>query len=183
MVVDSLKDAAIGLSDDDVGSAYNRARQIAIAAGVQVIELHHMRKALGGAKAQYPTLDDVYGSTWLTSGAGSVILLNGQPGDPIVSLHHLKQPAAEVGPFKVHHDHDRGYSTIWRAIDLVELIRASGGISVTDAARALFDSLKPTDAKKEKARRKLDALVKTGHLWVCDPGDPRSNRSKIWRAS
>jgi hypothetical protein len=31
VVVDSLKDAAIGLSHDDVGSAYNRARQIAIA--------------------------------------------------------------------------------------------------------------------------------------------------------
>jgi hypothetical protein len=30
VVVDSLKDAAIGLSHDDVGSAYNRARQIAI---------------------------------------------------------------------------------------------------------------------------------------------------------
>jgi hypothetical protein len=38
--------------------------------------------------------------TWLTSGAGSVILLNGQPGDPIVSLHHLKQPAAAVGPLQ-----------------------------------------------------------------------------------
>ena len=45
--------------------------------------------------------------TWLTSGAGSVILLNGQPGDPIVSLHHIKEPAAEVGPFKVLHEQAR----------------------------------------------------------------------------
>jgi hypothetical protein len=36
-----------------------------------------------------------------------MILLNGQPGDPIVSLHHIKQPAAEVGPFKVLHEHAR----------------------------------------------------------------------------
>jgi hypothetical protein len=33
-----------------------------------------------------------------------MIWLNDQRGDPIVSLHHLKQPAAEVGPFKVLHD-------------------------------------------------------------------------------
>jgi len=45
--------------------------------------------------------------TWLTSGAGSVILLNGQPGDPVVSLHPLKQPAAEVGPRGTRHERHR----------------------------------------------------------------------------
>jgi len=45
VIVDSLKDAAIGLKDDDVGAGYNRARQHATTAGVQVIELHHIRKA------------------------------------------------------------------------------------------------------------------------------------------
>jgi hypothetical protein len=72
------------------------------------------------------------------------------PGDPIVSLHHLKQPAAEVGPFKIHHDHDSGHSTIWRAIDLVELVRATGGISVIDVARALFDSLNQQTHRKKR---------------------------------
>ncbi len=33
------------------------------------------------------------GSTWLTSGLGSVIVLDGEPGDPTVELRHLKQPA------------------------------------------------------------------------------------------
>ena len=80
LIVDSLKDAAVGLTDDEVGSGYNRARQTVIAAGVEVVELHHQRKAVNGAKAEHPTLDDLYGSTWLTSGAGSVLLLTGAPG-------------------------------------------------------------------------------------------------------
>lgn len=61
VIIDSLKDAAIGLSDDDVGAAYNRGRQKALAAGVQVTESHHLRKALSGVKAEHPTIDDVYG--------------------------------------------------------------------------------------------------------------------------
>ena len=75
VVVDSLKDAAIGLTDDVVGAGWNRARQAAIVAGVQLVELHHSRKLAQGATAGQPSIDDVYGSTWLTSGTGSVILL------------------------------------------------------------------------------------------------------------
>lgn len=45
VVVDSLKDAAVGISDDDVGAGYNRARQLALVEGVQLVELHHLRKA------------------------------------------------------------------------------------------------------------------------------------------
>src|SRR3954454_10778996 len=92
VIVDSLKDAAIGLTDDEVGAGYNRARQNAVTAGVQVIELHHNRKSISGTQGAKLGIDDLYGSTWLPSGAGSVILLAGSPGDPIVSLHHIKQP-------------------------------------------------------------------------------------------
>jgi hypothetical protein len=56
-------------------------------------------EGLSGVKARKPTPDDVYGSTWLTAGTGSVILLNGEPGDPIVIMHHLKKPVAEGGPY------------------------------------------------------------------------------------
>src|SRR5829696_8975788 len=55
--LDSTKDAALKLSDDDVGAAYNRARQTALRDGVQVVELHHPRKTLNGAKAEKPTID------------------------------------------------------------------------------------------------------------------------------
>jgi hypothetical protein len=54
VIVDSLKDAAVGLSADEVGAGYNRARQNACAAGVQVLELHHLRKALTRIEVEHP---------------------------------------------------------------------------------------------------------------------------------
>jgi hypothetical protein len=181
--VDSLKDAAVGLSTDDVAAGYNRARQTALMGGVQVTELHHLRKAQQGARAERPTIDDAYGSTWLTAGAGSVILLNGKPGDPIVDFHHLKPPSAEVGPFKILHDDKTGRTTIWGEVDLVKLVQASGsGLSAVDAARALYDVEKPTHAEKEKARRALDRHVDRGDLWVLDQGDRDTKRPKKWAA-
>jgi AAA domain len=112
--LDSLKDAALGLSEDGPAAAYNRARQAAIAAGVDLLEMHHMVKR-GAAGGKPKTLADVYGSTWLTAGAGSVIVLNGDPGDAVVELRHLKQPAAEVGPWSVLHDPITGLSSIFHS--------------------------------------------------------------------
>ncbi len=182
VIVDSLKDAAVGLTDDEVGSSYNRARQTAAVAGVQVIENHHNRKSIGGAKAGLHSIDDLYGSTWLPSGAGSVLLLTGAPGDPIVGLHHLKQPAAEVGPLKVIHDHDAGRSTVWHATDLVQLAKAPGGISALDAARVLYETDKPTATEKEKARRRLDKLARIGELTVVQHGDVAAKQATKWGA-
>jgi replicative DNA helicase len=180
VIVDSLKDAAIGLSDDDVGAAYNRGRQKALAAGVQVAELHHLRKALSGAKAEHPTIDDVYGSTWLTSGAGSVILLNGRPGDPIVSFHHLKQPATEVGPYRIIHDRETGRSEIYHAADLLQIARAQGSITAIDAAKALFETDDPDRNEKEKARYRLQQLEKAGLVVLLDKGDKHAKKPAIW---
>ena len=106
--IDSLKDMAVGLAEDAVGAAVNMALQEAVACGIEVVDLHHQRKGQDGRKPR--TLEDVYGSTWLTAGHGSVVLLWGEAGDPYVELAHLKQPAGEVGPLDVQHDHDRGRS-------------------------------------------------------------------------
>ena len=165
VVVDSLKDAAIGLSEDAVGAGYNNARQQALAAGVEVLELHHQVKR--GPNGEAPTtLADVYGSAWLTGGAGSVALLSGVAGDTIVGFSHLKQPAETVGPFKVLHDHTRGISTVHNTADPLHMAEAAGteGITVNDFARALYDSDKPTKNQIEKARRRLDSLVKRSLL-------------------
>jgi hypothetical protein len=173
VVVDSLKDAAIGLSEDEVGAGYNRARQLALAAGIELIELHHTRKPAPGGAA--PNLSDVYGSTWLTSGAGSVIMLDGQAGDPVVSFRHLKQPAAEIGPYRLLHDQTAGEMTVQHGTDLIELARVAGqvGLTARDAAKALFEKDAPTRTDVEKARRRLDALAKSGDL-TCQGGTPRS---------
>lgn len=177
--VDSLKDAVLGLSEDGPAAGYNRARQTAIAAGVEVFELHHMRKQ-GAAGGKPNSLGDVYGSTWLTSGAGSVIVLNGDPGDALVELRHLKQPAAEVGPFKVLHDSTTGHSSVFHATDLLAMARAKGQISARDAAKAIAETEKPTANDVEKARRRLEALVKKDQLWVWQQGNKALNLPTLW---
>ncbi|MEU8276486.1 AAA family ATPase [Microbispora bryophytorum] len=179
VVVDSLKDVAIGLSEDTVGAAYNRARQKAVAAGVEVLELHHQKKN-GNNGAAPNTLTDVYGSTWITAGAGSVILLEGKAGDPIVRLKHLKQPAQEVGPFDVSHDHETGISVVEGQTDLLAMARRyPHGMTVQAAVKAIYGD-KPTKAETERIRRRLNKLVdkglmvgKDGSSGGADGGDPK----------
>jgi AAA domain len=165
VIVDSLKDAALGLSNDEVGAAWNRARQHLLAAERQLCELHHCVKR-GPNGAPIKDINDVYGSAWLTNGAGSVILLTGEPGDPIVGFKHVKQPAEEVGPWQLLHDQDSGELSIEHSFDLIELVKASGiqGITAKDAAVAITQKPDPSKSDVEKARRKLVKLEKAGLL-------------------
>ena len=165
--VDSLKDAAVGLSKDEVGAGYNRARQLALAEGVQLVELHHVVKS--GADGSKPNnLNGVYGSTWLTSGAGSVVMLWGEAGDPVIELLHLKQPMNEVGPLKVLHNRDTGLSEVYHDedTDVVTLARRcpQTGVSAAEAARCQFSTEKPSKAQVEKARRNMHRLVEKNLL-------------------
>lgn len=175
VVVDSLKDAALGLSDDVVGAGWNRARQAAITSGVEVLELHHPTKRHTSV-AEPVTIGDVYGSAWITAGVGSVVMLTGAPGDPIVGFRHLKQPAEEVGPWRLIHDHDQGRTTVFHDVDLVQLAQRRP-LTVRAAAAAVFEREQPSAAEVQKARRRLDALVTTGQLARReDPDDPRGTQ-------
>lgn len=169
VILDSLKDLAVDLETGETGSRVNAALQRTLAAGVEVVVLHHQRKAQqGGGKPR--SLSDVYGSTWLTSGVGSVILVWGDAGDPVVKVSHLKQPAGEVGPLNIVHDHAAGVSTIAEDPDLLTILRgASRGLTASDAARLLFEMAKPGRNEIEKVRRKLAALVKS-ELAHYEPG-------------
>jgi energy-coupling factor transporter ATP-binding protein EcfA2 len=182
VIVDSLKDAAIGLSEDAVGAGYNRARQKVLAAGIDVVELHHQKKS--GTNGGTPDkLADVYGSTWLTSGAGSVILLwSEEAGDLVVKLHHLKPVMEPVGPFDVIHDHTTGRSRVDGQVDLVTLARSTPrGITVSMAAEALFGA-KFTPAQREKARRRIDKLVESGALVMAEEiNDGRGHNLSTYR--
>ncbi|MGW1039637.1 AAA family ATPase [Streptomyces sp. NPDC002547] len=173
VILDSLKDAAVGLSDDAVGSGYNRARQKALAEGVQVLELHHLVKR-GPNGAAPNTMADIYGSVWITSGAGSILLLWGEAGDPVISFRHLKQPMDEVGPFQLVHDHTAGTTRIRHAADLLEMARLGGvhGLTAAAAAEAIFETKKVNPAQREKARRRIDKLVNSGHLTRVEPDVP-----------
>lgn len=170
--IDSLKDIALELSTDKIGGAVNLAFQELIAAGIELVVLHHQRKPQPGASAP-KKIADVYGSRWLTAGMGSVICLWGEPGDPIVAFSHIKQPEEPVGPFDVLHDHVRGRTTVHDHTDLEQLIAATlrGGLTCKDAARLLFKKDEPRSNDIEKARRKLEALVGRNRAWRKDDPD------------
>jgi hypothetical protein len=176
VVIDSLKDMAVGLTEDAIGAAVNMALQEVVARGIEVGNLHHQRKGQDGKRPK--SLEDVYGSTWLTAGHGSVILLWGEAGDPYVSLSHLKQPASEVGPLDVQHDHNRGRSSLPGAVDLLDL--AAKGVTVLDAASAIYDTSSPNRNQRERARRRLDKLTDAGRVRKV-PGEG-SNPGTYWLA-
>lgn len=164
--IDSLKDAALGLSNDEVGAAVNRAIQTCVVAGVDVALLHHLIKRSGSGNGGKPTeLADVYGSTWITAGAGSVILVHGDAGDSQVELRHLKQPAAIVGPLRIEHDH---YAGITRLSDdnvdpLMWLRQQRTPITAQHLAQMYAEPGEPAKAKHvERARRNLNRLERDG---------------------
>lgn len=160
---DSLKDMAWPLSSDEVGAAANRAIGGVIAQGIEFAATHHQRKA--NSENRKPTsLADVYGSTWITAGAGSVLSVWGEAGDPLVELTHIKQPADEVGPLELAHEHEQGQTTRVDRPNAWTILQAatSGGVTAPAAAVALYGE-KVTKAQIEKARRKLDRYAEDGH--------------------
>lgn len=166
VIVDSLKDAALGLSSDETGAGYNRARQMLLQSGVQLVEVHHVKKTRSDGRDGALGIDDIYGSTWITSGAGSVFLLQGDPGDSVVSMSHVKQPRDVVGPFKLLHDRAAGFVTVLDEGDLASLVQASGltGLTAKAAAAALNEQGRVSQAEAQKARRALQKLESEGVL-------------------
>ena len=165
--VDSLKDAVVGLSGDEAGAMYNRARQALLASGVNICELHHLRKPSQDSPSG--GISSIYGSTWLASGAGSVIILSGEPGDLVVRFRHVKTPANEVGPLHLHLNPEEGAFTV-RKCDLMVSARKAGaeGLSAEDAARDLYETKRPTAGEKKKAERQLTKLATLGMLTRMD---------------
>jgi replicative DNA helicase len=166
VVIDSLKDAALGLTNDEVGAAVNRALQTVLVAGIDVVVLHHQTKRSGSGDGGKPVaLADVYGSAWITAGAGSVILLHGEAGDRIVELRHLKTPSEPVGPLKVEHDHYAGTS---RLVDgtvdpLLWLQAQRTPVTAHHLAELYADPGEQAKPKHvERARRDLNRLAHGG---------------------
>ena len=166
VIIDSLKDVCHKLTDDEQASKTNAAIQELLASGIEACALHHQRKGLAGTKKtdKVPsTIDDVYGSTWLVAGMGSIVCVWGQPGDPIVELTHLKAPAEQVGPWTLHIDFDLGYTTVEDQANPLAIVgSAPRGATVNLVARVMFKTDEPTRNETEKARRRLDKLVDQG---------------------
>ena len=170
IIIDSLKDAALKLADDETGSGWNRARQMAIEAGAELIELHHPRKAQSDNKKP-SKLEDLYGSRWITAGAGSVISLWGEAGDLVVEFVHLKAPAAPAGPWAMAIDPAAGTVHLDKpAVDLVALVGKQGatGLTAIGAAQILFDCTAPDGNQQKKAIYRLNKKVAEGALYRRD---------------
>lgn len=178
LIVDSVKDAALGLTKDEVGANYNRAQQMVVAAGVEAVNLHHQRKSQNGSKPK--ALDDVYGSRWLTAGAGSVLMLWGNAGDGIVEMIHLKQPAVAVGPLWVHHDHEAGLSQLEVRFDLLTFLRSLPGSATTAEIAAAKFGRAPSKNEQDSVGRQLRRLASTGS--VAQVGERVPTQGQSWVA-
>lgn len=169
LIIDSFSAVASDLAKDEAGLAIRRCLDLVSAEGVQSLYGHHDRKKDQAGSGRVRTLDDVYGSRWITAAAGSVLYLDGNPGDLVVKMRHLKQPAAEVGPLELVHDHDLGTTTLADNSegDPLAIVTASpSGATVREVASSMFGATDPDRNQIEKARRRLDRLVGNGKLAV-----------------
>jgi hypothetical protein len=181
--VDSLKDIALGLSDDEVAAAVNRARQALMMTERQLCESHHTRKKDRRTKKAVTGIDEVYGSTWLTAGCGSVLQLSGDPGDIVVTFTQTKPVLVPVGPWKLLYDQLGGTVSIYYNQDLVELVRSRAGTGMTarEAAVIVFGRAVLTPAEVQKTRRLLDGHVRDGDL-KCVAGKRGGDESRWFPA-
>lgn len=126
--IDSSKDLAGGpLKDEGPAKALMDAIQICIANNIDVAMLHHPRKSTQETSSKRQLdLDDVYGSAWLTAGAGSVLLVDGKPGTGILRLEQLKAPAMFVGEMEVTVNYETGELTKRTTRDLDVWIKDYG---------------------------------------------------------
>ena len=142
-IIDSLKDVLAKLSDEEGAAMVMRAIQSCIAAGIQVLILHHIRKP-NALNKKPKTLADLHGSDNITRGCGSVITLWAPAaGATEVELNHVKPPAEPVGPFVIHRDHMTGRSTrertgviasdakAQRKVAILAHYREAGGVGVS----------------------------------------------------
>lgn len=127
LFVDSVKDAALGLSEDRAAAIYQRGRQRLLQSGRQLVELHHLTK--GG---------DAYGSIWLNAGVGSVVRLKGSAGGPTATLTHIKSPARRLDPIAIVHDRPKGEMTAASPVSDESAEPAPAATEET-AARSLTD--------------------------------------------
>ncbi|MER7799103.1 bifunctional DNA primase/polymerase [Streptomyces parvulus] len=174
IVVDSIKDVLPDASDEKAAGRYNSARQSALAAGVEWVELHHNRKANGTNKAPN-TLEDVYGSRWLTAGAGSVLSLwQDEPGSPVISLSHLRASGEKWRDTTLILDTEAGTLTTESQETLEDFARRNPkGFTVGQATAALYP--KSSKGKTEGVRLKIKRLEARGVLELCPDADDENS--------
>ncbi|MFF0015207.1 bifunctional DNA primase/polymerase [Streptomyces sp. NPDC005374] len=166
IVIDSIKDVLPNASDEEAAGHYNQVRQSCLAAGIEWIELHHNRKA-NGLNKEPNTLEDVYGSRWLTAGAGSVISLwQDEPGSPVISLRHIRAAGERWRDTTLILDMAEGTLSVESELTLEDFAASHRqGFTVAEAATALHGP-KPSRGDKEAVRNKIKRMEKRGALEI-----------------
>ncbi|MWB98311.1 AAA family ATPase [Agromyces seonyuensis] len=177
LVIDSVKDLTpANLSAGEVGQALDMAWKECRARGMSTFVLHHERKT-GNEESRanrMPSLDNIYGSVWLTSGMDSILHIQGKQGDNLVRYTHLKAILNMLEPIDAVHDQENGRTDVIglakasNASDAkVEQVYASirsgsAGGAVTTAA----DIVQRTGIAKASVDRYVKKLVEAGRVVV-----------------
>jgi replicative DNA helicase len=168
IVLDAFKDTGVRLAEEEGGMAIAAAMQRCVSEGVEFLGNHHHRKSQQGGSAP-KNLDDVYGSAWITAGAGSVITLWGKPGDLVIELRQLNSPNGEFpGPWPIALDNETGALERREEVSVLDIVRSQPGIAAREVARALFND--DSERAIQKARRKLKKCTDKGLLQVHTKG-------------
>ncbi|MCW0214387.1 MAG: AAA family ATPase [Pseudonocardia sp.] len=162
VVIDSLKDAATGLVDDQVGQSVSRAMNLCVSNGIEVMVFHHQRKSGSATGGKPNDINSVYGSTLIPASCGSVVLLWGEAGDTTVELSHLKPSVAKVGPLVVTHDHAAGTSSTPVKVDLLDLLRVP--MTNREVAEVLYPGVELEKKHLQSSQRDIDRLVIAGSV-------------------
>ena len=176
VIFDSVKDIMPDLTDGKVGQAINSAWQGLLQDGVEVLALHHDRKS-GSGESRTADIDAIYGSTWLTSGLGSVVKIMGDPGAEEVTLHHVKQPGEMVEAIPALHDHAAGTTTINEAErpQTVEdvLTNSARAMTTSEICAVLYGTIEKKDLQATR-RRLRKAADTTGSVRLIPRGNGRA---------
>lgn len=160
--IDSLKDAVLALSKEETGQGWNRAVQSALMEGIQICILNHPVK-MGNKEVRPMTLDDVYGSRWITAGLGSVLSLWGENTSSFALLSHLKSPSTPIDPLTIKRNGRTGEMTaVGTILDWAWFFIEPH--TAADLAKEMFPDEGDNNANKAKARRQVDDLLGRGTI-------------------
>lgn len=158
--IDSLKDAALRLTDEASAQGWNLAVQYCLREGIQVCALHHPTKHTGRDADRLIDLSDVYGSGWVTAGMGSVLSMWGAVGSSFFELTQLKSPTMVLDPLVVRrNDRTGGMEVIGGSLDWAWFFTEPH--SIADLCKHMFGA-ETSRGNQEKARRQVHDLLARG---------------------
>lgn len=176
VVLDSIKDMLPNPNDADMVFQYNMTRQMLLAHGVDVIEIHHLRKNGNGKTkkedAEPNSIDDVLGSSLITAGSGSVFLMTRDSGG-LVKMTHVKTPQKPLPPMFLDHDYDRWTTHVHIAPSkmsalnqtVIDAITQAGATGLTVAQIVAITNVSQAQVYR-CLRLAKDSLVKQGTAYV-----------------